>query len=267
MRSIKHEANAFLYLWNPKKWDWCDLQDAIYSVNNGDIYDMYWNCGNTKKIQIGDLFFLMRLGVQPKGIIGCGYVSSLPRPLTHWDDELAQAGKKCLQTSLLFKVLNEIPIVSLAELEQKYPDYKWAPQAGGLSIPQKIASDLLKRIQKNKNLRFEPVEIDNLKRYVEGKPSRVTSKSYDRSPAARQACVEHFGYDCSICGFSFEKTFGKIGARFIEVHHLKQIADIGKEYVINPKTDLRPVCANCHRMLHKSRPPLSIVELKKQLKK
>ena len=54
MKSIKHKANAYLYLWNPKKWDWCDLQDAIYSVNNGDIYDMYWNCGNTKKIQIGD---------------------------------------------------------------------------------------------------------------------------------------------------------------------------------------------------------------------
>ena len=98
MRSIKNEANAFLYLWNPKKWDWCDLQDAIYGVNNGDIYDMYWNCGNTKKIQIGDFFFLMRLGEEPKGIIGCGYVSSLPRLLTHWDDELAQAGKKCLQT-------------------------------------------------------------------------------------------------------------------------------------------------------------------------
>lgn len=267
MKSIKHKANAFLYLWNPKKWDWSDLQDAIYSVNNGDKYDMYWSCGTTKKIQIGDLFFLMRLGLEPKGIMGCGYVSSLAYRLPHWNDEFAKAGIKPLRTDLLFQVLNEIPIVSLTELEKEYPEYNWTPQVGGLSIPQKIAGDLLKRIQKNKNLRFEPVEIDDLQRYVEGKPSRVTSRSYDRNPAARQACVEHFGYDCSICGFSFEKTFGKIGARFIEVHHLKQIADIGKEYVINPKTDLRPVCANCHRMLHKSRPPLSIVELKKQLKK
>jgi 5-methylcytosine-specific restriction protein A len=42
---------------------------------------------------------------------------------------------------------------------------------------------------------------------------------------------------------------------------LKPVADIGEEYLIDPIKDLRPVCANCHRMLHKQRPPLSVEEL------
>jgi len=48
---------------------------------------------------------------------------------------------------------------------------------------------------------------------------------------------------------------------------LKPIADIGGEYSIDPEEGLRPVCANCHRMLHKTRPPISIEELQNLLKR
>jgi hypothetical protein len=40
-----------------------------------------------------------------------------------------------------------------------------------------------------------------------------------------------------------------------EVHHLKQVAYDGEEHLVDPIEDLRSVCANCHRMLHKVRPP------------
>lgn len=254
--------NAYLYVWNPNKWVWSDQQDAIYRVNNGDQYDMYWSCGNTKRIEIGDLFFLMRLGVEPKGIIGCGYISSQPYYLPHWDEQKATEGKLALRTDLLFKALSENPIVSLTYLQDKYPNYTWTPPAGGLSIPNEIAQELLSLIQNNKNFSFEPAAKKEIQLFAEGKSKNITYKSYDRSPAARQACIEHYGYSCSVCSFNFEKNYGKFGAKYIEVHHLKQIADMGDEYMINPITDLRPVCANCHRMLHKTRPPLSIEELK-----
>lgn len=254
--------NAYLYVWNPDKWVWSDQQDAIYRVNNGDQYDIYWSCGNTKRIEIGDLFFLMRLGVEPKGIIGCGYVSSQPYSLPHWDEQKASEGKLALRTDLLFKALSKIPIVSLTYLQDKYLHYTWTPPAGGLSIPNEIAQELFSLIQNNEKFRFEPVAKKEIQLYTEGKSKNITYKSYDRSPAARQSCIEHYGYSCSVCSFNFEKSYGEFGANYIEVHHLKQIADIGDEYMINPITDLRPVCANCHRMLHKTRPPLSIEELK-----
>ena len=53
-------------------------------MNDGEPYERYWSCGPKKK-EVGDAFLLMRLGVEPKGIIGCGYISSTPFVLPHWD--------------------------------------------------------------------------------------------------------------------------------------------------------------------------------------
>ncbi len=43
------------------------------------------------------------------------------------------------------------------------------------------------------------------------------------------------------------------------------LSEIGQEYKVDPINDLRPVCPNCHTMLHKQNPPLAIEELKTQL--
>ncbi|WP_444659086.1 hypothetical protein ACRQV7_00760 [Caproiciproducens sp. R2] len=40
---------------------------------------------------------------------------------------------------------------------------------------------------------------------------------------------------------------------------------MGEEYIVDPIEDLEPVCPNCHAMLHRTAPPLSIEELKKQI--
>ena len=253
--------SAYLYAWNPKLWTWVDYADAVYRVNNGDQYDMYWSCGNTKKIAVGDIFFLMRLGEEPKGIIGCGYVSSTPYELPHWDREKAADGKVALRTDLLFKALSDQPIISLTDLQSRYPGYKWTPQGGGQTVPEEISAELFTEIQNGEMTGFLPVELEDLKRYVECKPKEITIKTYDRSPKARQDCIEHFGYDCAVCDFNFKVTYGDIGETYIEVHHLKPLAEVGEEHLINPIEDLRPVCANCHRMLHRKRPCLSIEEL------
>ncbi|MEQ1637815.1 MAG: HNH endonuclease [Methylococcales bacterium] len=253
--------SAFLYIWNPNKWNWSDLQDAIYRVNNNEQYDSGWSCGNTKRIKIGDIFFLMRLGLEPKGIIGCGYVLSNPEIGDPWDDQK----KSAIYTDILFKALSEEPIFSLSYLQNNHPTFSWTPQSSGISIPNQIAEELFLLIQNNLKFSFQPLEEQSIKEYAEGRPKIVTNKTYDRSSAARQDCIEYYGYSCRVCGFNFEEKYGAFGMQYIEVHHLKQMSDINNEYSINPIRDLRPVCANCHRMLHKTRPPLSIEELKKHL--
>ncbi|RVU85947.1 HNH endonuclease [Leucothrix sargassi] len=258
--------SAYLYTWIPNKWKWLDLQEAIYKVNNGEDYDTSWSCGNTKRILTGDKFLLMRLGVEPKGIVGCGYVSSALYDLPHWDESKADNGKTASRTDVLFKSLSEKPLISLELLQQRYPAYRWTPQMGGVSVPDEIATEIFSEIQANKKSAFTPQAADDIKRFSEGKVRSVTYQTYDRSPAARQACLEHFGYNCDVCNFNFHATYGAIGESYIEVHHLRQIADSEEEHLINPITDLRPVCANCHRMLHKQRPPLSIEELKAKIK-
>ncbi len=98
---------------------------------------------------------------------------------------------------------------------------------------------------------------------MEGALHRVVSSQYERNPAARLACIKHYGASCFVCGFSFELVYGQIGRGFIHVHHLVPVASIGKEYQINPIEDLRPVCPNCHAMLHRNEPPLTLNELQK----
>jgi len=49
-----------------------------------------------------------------------------------------------------------------------------------------------------------------------------------------------------------------------ELKHMKKMPS--EEYRLNPETDLVPVCPNCHAMLHTSEPPLSVDELKAQLR-
>ena len=251
--------SAYLYAWNPRKWNWKDLQEGISCVSNDEWYDRPWRCV-TRKVAVGDLFFLVRLGSEPKGIMGCGYVSSNTYERPHWDPEKRDRGRKVRYVDLFFTVLSESPIIHLEELNIKFPNYNWTPQSSGMIIPDDIESDLSLLIQ-NRNRMTLSKQKEHLVSYIEGKPKITNHKTYDRSIPARQECIGYYGYDCSVCGFNFETTFGDLGKNYIEVHHLKQIADTGEEYRIEPIKDLRPVCANCHRMLHKQRPALSIEEL------
>lgn len=97
---------------------------------------------------------------------------------------------------------------------------------------------------------------------MEGALRRVVSSEYERSSAARDACIAHHGSSCMICGFSFEAVYGALGAGFIHVHHIVPLASVGGAYVVNPITDLAPVCPNCHAMLHRGDSPMSVEDLR-----
>ncbi|MEO8610943.1 MAG: HNH endonuclease [Chloroflexota bacterium] len=97
--------------------------------------------------------------------------------------------------------------------------------------------------------------------FREGGKILISSYQYERDIRARQACIRHYGFDCFVCGFNFAHIFGEIGENFIHVHHLNPLSQQDEEHEINPIDDLRPVCPNCHAMLHKRNPPYSIAEL------
>lgn len=98
----------------------------------------------------------------------------------------------------------------------------------------------------------------------EGAKKTVLVNSYERNPAARSACIKEYGVACSVCGFDFEEFYGERGQGFIHVHHLVAIADIGQEYEVDPINDLRPVCPNCHAMLHR-KGHISIEQLRNEV--
>lgn len=106
-----------------------------------------------------------------------------------------------------------------------------------------------------------PEEIISPGNLVEGARTTITINAYERSPTARKRCIERWGLACVACGLDFGLKFGALGEGFIHVHHLVPLSSIGSEYKLNPEQDLRPVCPNCHAMLHRQTPPLTIEQL------
>jgi 5-methylcytosine-specific restriction enzyme A len=191
----------------------------------------------------------------------------------------------------LFSVFAESLILKGSTLElyinnQSYAplDYTlWPREWNSISIEMKKIGVL---IEKNKDYDFNaaypwttgflgmvisllPIEEVNEKFLgeKEGTLSYKTVKKYERSRLNRAACIEIHGTSCKVCGINFKDTYGEIGEGFIHVHHINPLSIIKKEYIINPKEDLVPVCPNCHSMLHRKNPILQVEDLRSILKR
>jgi predicted HNH restriction endonuclease len=103
--------------------------------------------------------------------------------------------------------------------------------------------------------------------YLEGEKATRLLTQYRRNSCLRWAAIDIHGTRCQVCGMSFAERYGEIGTDFIEVHHLKPVADNQGEVVVLPETDMAVVCANCHRMLHRGpKAPLTIEKLRTVLR-
>lgn len=98
--------------------------------------------------------------------------------------------------------------------------------------------------------------------FIEGAVRQVLVNAYERDPNARKRCIEVHGTICCICTFDFAAKHGEVAKGFIHVHHLRPLSEIGQEYVVDPVKDLRPVCPNCHAVLHRRIPAYSIEEVR-----
>lgn len=87
----------------------------------------------------------------------------------------------------------------------------------------------------------------------EGAPKQKTTTVYERDPSNRLAAIRMHGSKCIVCGFDFRAVYGEWGGNYIEVHHVTPLFEKNGEHVPNIETDLVPVCANCHRMIHRER--------------
>lgn len=108
--------------------------------------------------------------------------------------------------------------------------------------------------------------LDEMSAEAEGARRNIIASRIERSPKNRAMAISLHGCICQVCGFDFEKVYGELGKGYIEVHHIHPLAGQEHAQTVNPKADLVCLCANCHRMVHRSRNnTLSIEELKRKL--
>ena len=102
---------------------------------------------------------------------------------------------------------------------------------------------------------------------TEGQLHTRTDAYRSRSKQLRNAAVEHYARDgmipCTACFFSFDLAYGNRGAGYIQIHHLEPLSFGGERELTLEEaiTKVRPLCANCHVMVHRSDPWLSIESL------
>lgn len=121
--------------------------------------------------------------------------------------------------------------------------------------------DLIERLP-TETFQFEENEL-----FKEGKVVQVFVNRYERNQKARQQCIKHHGDKCYVCDFDFGAVYGDIAKGFIHVHHKTQLAEINEEYNVDPINDLIPVCANCHSVIHLTKPAMAIEEVTRLIKK
>jgi len=214
-----------------------------------------WDTGSTK--YNNDWFIFANVGTP--GRTGHDYQNKFVGDDLHWYGRTnSQVGQPSIDS-----LLNPDGNIFIFYRENALDSFIFAglakPKSFSDEVPVQITWDFSFTEQRPEII---PEEVTDPEKYIEGSTKKISVNIYERNPLARKKCVEHFGLQCSVCEFNFEEEFGVIGAGFIHVHHLRQLADICEEYELDPITDLRPVCPNCHAMLHRKKTPLSIEELK-----
>ena len=104
---------------------------------------------------------------------------------------------------------------------------------------------------------------------VDGREGRVLTRAHLRRERNRELVgrkklkvhSETGALRCEVCGFDFYMIYGERGAGFAECHHLVPLADLSPD-TRTRLTDLAILCANCHRMIHRQAPWLTLDELR-----
>lgn len=131
-------TNSYLLTWNPEKYQVGGDSGVELGV------EKQWSC-NSKQPQVGDRVYLMKVGIEPRGIIAAGIVTEESFEDKDWGDE-TQTRKYIKFKPLAVRNTPESGQLLLGELKQIANhlniDFNWSPQSSGISIPNDIARKL-----------------------------------------------------------------------------------------------------------------------------
>ena len=182
--------STYLLTWNPNRWHWENLPEMVDAVAKEGSALIRWSCGNTKKIEAADRAFLLRQGVEPRGIIASGTVVAPPYEAPHWDPDIS--GPALYVDVKLDALLDpEAQDILWREVldEPHLSGMHWDTQSSGTTIPEAVA-DALERewdalIRRNRtssrtttgtrtrNSDSHPIEVDFLDEDTSGLPGRL----------------------------------------------------------------------------------------------
>lgn len=111
----------------------------------------------------------------------------------------------------------------------------------------------------------DPIRPDLSDLTLEEKRRYRYHRTIERNSKLAEKAKQIHGYTCQVCGFNFEQRYGLLGRDYIEAHHRIPVSKLPLDQNIrlSPKDDFAVVCANCHRMIHRSGAPETFDEFLK----
>lgn len=166
----------------------------------------------------------------------------------------------------IIDILNDKPLPDV-KLEKKYFDYCnqlgiQPNEKGAFGAQRKFwRLNIEKEFDNNADLTGEFPEGKIVERIHKARErnSQVISLAKDRFKKL------HGRLYCQVCKFDFEEKYGAVGKDFIEAHHTIAVSSMTSDHKTKVE-DIAMLCANCHRMVHKKRPWLTMEHLDKLLK-
>jgi hypothetical protein len=271
--------NTWIFQGNPDKFNVDDYLQKSRKI--------YWSVTfpkHQRELAVGDHIYIWRAKGSQKaisGIVAYGIVDEQCKPRDEVNDSIAlyddlwaepyQEASEIKAGIMIFdlrlspndgmltsEVLKNDPIMSNLQILKS--------RVGSNFLLGKIHSNLIKDYWEAVRL---PITDDHDPDFSskEGAVRLALHKVRERNPKLRRKAIESFleknnRLFCEICKFSFEDTYGEIGKGFIEVHHLRPISEY-EENEITQIDDLRLVCSNCHRIIHRDDRKSSFHYLKK----
>jgi 5-methylcytosine-specific restriction protein A len=255
---------AYLLTWNPKNWQWNELPEIAHQVANGLPVDQRWSCGNSRSIAVGSRVFLLRQGVEPKGIVASGWVTKAPFAAPHWDAVRATRGEQAFfimfTADALLNPSESHPLDVRAYTTGPLAEVQLDAPASGNSIPYPVAIALSEAWaahlgKEDQGLGKGDPELGAM----EGEQERRFVSHRGRERALRVAKLEqaranskdgHIRCEVRGCDFDFEAIYGSVAEGFAHVHHLRPLAEAASPRITKLE-DLAVVCANCHAVIHR----------------
>ena len=198
----------------------------------------------------------------------------------------------------LSKLLNSLPVHPIKEGFEKFrnptgvymklcnflrfdPEYKGKGLQAGGKLEKEIwnefvnnksrLSNIASSIKANAPFISHPTEggVPEDEEFEEGRILTCVHKLRERSPSIvkkkKESILRQNGkLVCEACGFDFEEKYGLLGKGFAECHHIKPLSELkGNERT--KLNDLCILCSNCHRIIHRTKPMLSLQEFKRKI--
>jgi 5-methylcytosine-specific restriction protein A len=255
---------TFLLTWKPTRWQWTSQQEDIATLNRNGKLPFRGSCGNTRSIAEDDRVFLLKQGKVSPGLVASGWAKSAPFKAPHWEDQQGDHSPDAWYVNIEFDVLSAEPLIDRERLNHEpFNEVHWDTMSSGISIDPEVGRALERLWGIITGSHFEPApdEVDD-RTLPEGATTLVAVNAFERNARARERCIAHYGTRCQVCGVDLADRYGEAASGLIHVHHIVPLATIRKRYRVHPVNDLRPVCPNCHAVIHRTEPPYALEEVR-----